>query len=177
MRHRLFFMLVSCGFAVAFNFAYDLAITFRIVTSMALLFRVLAPIEACWRCIGRRYDCKMALGVLLVVLVTRIFSPDFISMGYLNTRSMVTVSVAIVCLMFSICSRCNMFESDNFYAKHLTIQTCWMVVHSIFSLVAPCYTSSWSKRSLFRWAYVACVVVITLLYQRILTNQPAHQED
>lgn len=170
-RPKLVLMLIACAFSTLYNISYEWAVQHRAINSIALFLRTLAAIEACWRCIEKRSDCKIAMAILFLVVTVRIFSPDFVSLGYLNTRSMVTVSVALVCLMFTACDMCGAFESARLYARHLMLQAIWMLIHSAFSLSVPIYNTSWTKRLAARWIYVAASVGIVLVYRHLITNQ------
>lgn len=174
LRRDMWLFLIACGVATLYNIAYDCAIHFRVIMSIALFVRLLPPIEACWRRVGRRKDCKSALILLLGAVLCRLLLPP---VHYLAARVICTVGVTIVCIMVRFAGELHLFEMLAFWRRHLILQTAWMLLHSAFTLTAPWYNATWERRGVARWLYVIASLLIVLGYRRLLEKPPQAAEE
>lgn len=176
LRQSLWGFIFACGFATAYNIAYDTAIHFRVIVSLALFVRLLPPVEACWNVVVSRKDVRGALAFLLASVGLGTFSPTNLAFGYLTVRGIATTAVTLVCGLVLASNYFSPFGASIFALKHLKLQTAWMVFHSIFSLSSQWYNSTWSRRAIARWAYVLLALALVVAYRRILTSPLARRE-
>jgi hypothetical protein len=169
--HRFWLLLIASALTAAFNAGYEWLSHYHCLVVTALVIRVLPPLEACWYALPQRRDYQAALSLFAVAYFAAGFKPDATAWDYLTVRNLATLSTTAVCLCVTIST---WRYAEPFFRRHLILQTCWMTLHSVFSLLVSWYAPF---RLAARWAYIAGATAIAVNYLRVPAAAVAVEPD
>ena len=174
---RFPFLVWASAVACIFNLFYDTAIYSPFALSVALLARLLTPLEACLLVSYSNVRLRLTLfGLIGVIIYSCANSQAVTTLGYLPIRNLATYSVTVVCIGTWFVNRYWPLCWTPIYSKHLALQTLWMILHSLFSLTARLYLTSWERRGVARWIYVLSALLIVYRYTRFMNPQAPAEE-
>jgi hypothetical protein len=163
-RNSFIIFASAVAFAIVYNAFYSTFTHHRIITSMALIIRLAVPLDALWRTAGKRREDRVALMFLGLSLLAGACHPGLKAWGYLEIRTLLTGSVALVCLMTCVEHYRRPFPTRQTYVTHLHLQTVWMTAHVVISAAGPWCLETWERWLLLRWAFIAVSIAVIHQY-------------